>query len=69
MALPPGFSGFIRGGSASSGRVVYPGEAERYHIFEVVDGIEALRSLIGRVQETGEGIVLAGRVGVNQPLR
>lgn len=53
-----------RGGSASSGRVVFPGEAERYHVFPVAEGIEALRSLIGRVQGTGEGIVLAGRVGV-----
>jgi hypothetical protein len=57
-----------RGGSASSGRVVYPGEAERYHVFPVKEGIEALRALIGRVQGTGEGIVLAGRVGVTSHL-
>ncbi|HYN21191.1 MAG TPA: hypothetical protein VE078_09540, partial [Thermoanaerobaculia bacterium] len=57
-----------RGGSASSGRVVVPGEASRYHVFAVAEGIEALRSLIGRVQGTGEGIVLAGRVGVTSHL-
>lgn len=57
-----------RGVSASSGRVVYPGDAERFHVFPVAEGIEALRSLIGRVQGTGEGIVLAGRVGVTSHL-
>jgi hypothetical protein len=57
-----------RGGAVSSGRVVFPGEASRYHVFPVTEGIEALRALIGRVQGTGEGIVLAGRVGVTSHL-
>jgi hypothetical protein len=40
----------------------------RYYPFEVSDGIEALRELIGRVRGTGEGIVLVGRVGVTSHL-
>ena len=57
-----------RGAAASSGRVVFPGDASRYHVFPVMEGIEALRTLIGRVQGTGEGIVLAGRVGITSHL-
>ena len=57
-----------RGGSASSGRVVHPGDAVYYNFFEVTRGIEALRELIGRVRGTGEGIVLVGRVGVTSHL-
>lgn len=57
-----------RGGSASSGRVVHPGAAEHYHRFNISEGIEALRELIGRVQGTGDGIALIGRVGVTSHL-
>jgi hypothetical protein len=57
-----------RGGSTSSGRVVHPGEAEHYHSFEASEGIEALRELIGKVQGTGDGIVIIGRVGVTSHL-
>ncbi|HEX3528922.1 MAG TPA: hypothetical protein VH988_17830 [Thermoanaerobaculia bacterium] len=53
-----------RGGSASSGRVVHPGDAERYHRFDVAQRIEALRELISRIQGSGDGVVLVGRVGV-----
>jgi hypothetical protein len=57
-----------RGAAVSSGRVVHPGDASHYHVFPVTEGIEALRTLIGRVQGTGEGIVLAGRVGITSHL-
>lgn len=57
-----------RAGGVSSGRVVHPGDAASYCFFEVSQGIEALRELIGKVRETGEGIVLVGRVGVTSHL-
>jgi hypothetical protein len=48
--------------------VIVPGEAVRYHSLHVSEGIEALRTLITRVQGTSEGIVLVGRVGVTSHL-
>lgn len=53
-----------RGTGPASGRSIVPGEAPVFHPFPVGDGIEALRALIDRVQGTGEGIELIGRVGV-----
>jgi hypothetical protein len=46
------------------GRVIFPGEALCYHPLEIAQGIDALRELIARVEGTGDGIVLVGRVGV-----
>jgi hypothetical protein len=57
-----------KGASATSGRVIFPGEARRFHPFPVERGIEALRGLIARVRGTGEGITLVGRVGVTSHL-
>lgn len=57
-----------RGASAAAGRVIVPGETVRYHSLHVSQGIEALRALIARVQGTGDGIVLVGRVGVTSHL-
>jgi hypothetical protein len=56
------------GASATSGRVIFPGEASRFHPFPVEQGIEALRGLIASVRGTGEGIALVGRVGVTSHL-
>lgn len=56
------------GASTTAGKVIYPGEAERFHSFPVGDGIEALRRLIERVRDSGDGIVLLGRVGVTSHL-
>jgi hypothetical protein len=53
-----------RGASAGSGRVIFPGEPARFHPLEIAAGIDALRALISRVEGTGEGVVLVGRVGV-----
>jgi hypothetical protein len=53
-----------RGAAVPSGRVIFPGDAERYHSLEISQGIDALRELIAKVQGTGDGIVLLGRVGV-----
>jgi hypothetical protein len=53
-----------RGASTTEGKTIHPGEAKCYHPFEIEKGLEALRELIARVQGTGEGIVLVGRVGV-----
>jgi len=53
-----------RGLTATAGRVLFPGDAAHYHPLETAAGIDALRDLIARVQGTGEGIVLVGRVGV-----
>src|SRR5205085_4281978 len=51
-----------RGTTGSLGRTIYPGEATFIHRFQVDEGLEALRSLIERI-EPGEGIVLVGNVG------
>jgi hypothetical protein len=56
-----------RGTTGSLGRTIYPGEAEFVHGFQVDEGLEALRSLIDRV-EPGEGITLIGNVGVTSHL-
>jgi hypothetical protein len=53
-----------RGVTETAGRTLFPGEAVRYHSLETAAGIDALRELIVKVQGTGEGIVLVGRVGV-----
>ncbi|MFN2587013.1 MAG: hypothetical protein ABR613_02685 [Actinomycetota bacterium] len=53
-----------RGSTGSSGRTIFPGDAPRFHEFDVREGIAALRDLAGRVEGTGEGIVLVGGVGV-----
>jgi hypothetical protein len=47
-----------------TGWVIVPGEATHYHRLAIAEGIEALRAMIDRVQGTGQGIVLVGRVGV-----
>ena len=53
-----------RGASAGAGRVIFPGEPERFHPLETAQGIDALRALIARIEGTGEGVVLIGHVGV-----
>ena len=53
-----------RGASATSGRTIFPGEAARWHRFDVAGGIGALRELIAAVGGGGDGVVLVGRVGV-----
>jgi hypothetical protein len=53
-----------RGASATEGRVIFPGDSERWHRFHVADGIGALRELIAGITGSGEGVVLVGRIGV-----
>ena len=53
-----------RGTTLAMGRVVFPGEAERFHTLETARGIDALRELIARIEGTGEGVVLLGNVEV-----
>ena len=53
-----------RGASPSSGRTIYPGTPLWYVDFEVSDGLEALREMVGRVQPNGVGIRLIGDVGI-----
>lgn len=57
-----------RGAVATTGRTIFPGEADHYHRFDVPSGIEALRTLISRVEGTGDGIVVVGEVGVTSHL-
>lgn len=57
-----------RGVTATSGNTIYPGEALFYHRFDVMEGIDALRDLISKVQGTGEGIVIVGDVGITSHL-
>ena len=57
-----------RGVTATQGSVIHPGEAARWHRFDVARGIDELRALIARARGTGEGIVLAGDVGVTSHL-
>lgn len=54
-----------RGKSQTSGRVIYPGEVNRYRHFDVSEGLESFRKLVAEVAEKAdEGIILEGRVGV-----
>ncbi len=57
-----------RGFTRSRGRVVFPGEAPRFHELDVDAGIDALRRLVHEVEGTGDGIVLVGNVGVTSHL-
>jgi hypothetical protein len=57
-----------QGASPTVGRVLYPGSAARFHPFRADEGIEALRQLVRRVEGTGDGIVVIGRVGVTSHL-
>jgi hypothetical protein len=57
-----------RGATASSGNTIYPGDAESFQRFEVAQGIDALRELIAKVQNSREGILLVGNVGVTSHL-
>lgn len=59
---------FHRGATATTGSVIYPGEAEVYHRFDVREGIDALRALIAEVKGTKDGIILEGNVGVTSHL-
>jgi hypothetical protein len=56
-----------QGVTSSSGNTIVPGEAIWFHRFDVKDGIEALRHLIGDLKPQ-EGIVLVGRVGITSHL-
>ncbi|HLX10967.1 MAG TPA: hypothetical protein VKY89_24185 [Thermoanaerobaculia bacterium] len=56
------------GASPTAGRVLYPGTAARFHPFRVEEGIDALRELVSRVEGTGDGITVIGRVGVTSHL-
>lgn len=53
-----------KGKSHSQGRVIYPGDYENLHYFEVKEGLEALRNLVEEVKGTGDGIALIGKVGI-----
>lgn len=52
------------GATVSTGRTIYPGAPKRFHRFDTDRGIEALRELIAMVSESGDGIILVGRVGI-----
>jgi hypothetical protein len=56
------------GTTETTEQFIYPGDAARFHEFEVSDGIDALRLLIGKVRDTGDGIVLNGNIGVTSHL-
>jgi hypothetical protein len=54
-----------RGATATSGRTIYPGTPSVEHRFEVRQGLEALRELVGRLPAgKNHGVVLIGSVGV-----
>lgn len=53
-----------KGATVTTGRTVYPGKADLYHEFKLSEGIDALRSLISKVEGTGDGIIVLGDVGV-----
>ncbi len=55
---------FHVGRSDSAGNVVYPGEPERFEIFEVSRGLEALRACIEQAKRDHVGIILKGDVGI-----
>ncbi|HWT01834.1 MAG TPA: hypothetical protein VN256_16425 [Pyrinomonadaceae bacterium] len=57
-----------RGATATTGNTIYPGEAEVWRRLDIEQGIDALRALIAEVQNTQDGIILIGNVGVNSHL-
>ena len=59
---------FHKGASSSSGRTIFPGDAQAYRRFEVEQGLESLRELLDEVKDTGEGVVLIGNVGITSHL-
>ena len=50
--------------SAATGDTIYPGEPKRFEIFDVKQGIEALRSFIPEAKAENFGITLKGDVGI-----
>jgi hypothetical protein len=56
-----------KGVTSSLGNTIVPGEAIRFHRFDVNEGIEALRRLISELKPQ-EGIILVGRVGITSHL-
>lgn len=57
-----------RGASISSGRTIFPGEAQSYRRFRVEKGLESLRELLDKIKDTGEGVTLVGDVGITSHL-
>jgi hypothetical protein len=57
-----------RGATTVSGRTIFPGDANLFHRFDVKRGIDELRDLIVKVERTGDGIILVGKVGVTSHL-
>lgn len=57
-----------RGATPSFGQVIYPGRPSVEHRFPVERGLDALRELAQRLEGTGEGVVVVGRVGVTSHL-
>ena len=46
-----------------SSRMIYPGEADVFHRFDVAKGLEELRALVESLEGGRGGIVLVGNVG------
>jgi hypothetical protein len=57
-----------RGITTSQGSIIHKGNAEIYERFDVTRGIDQLRELIAKIQDTGKGIILVGNVGVTSHL-
>ncbi len=55
---------FHVGQSASVGNVIYPGEPQRFEVFEVSRGLEALRLIVEQAKEENFGVILKGNVGI-----
>ncbi len=55
---------FHIGQSVSIGNTIYPGESQRFEVFEVSRGLEVLRLLVERAKQESFGIVLKGNVGI-----
>ena len=52
------------GATKSRGKIVVQGSVDHYRVFDVKDGLEALRKLIGSIDARRIGIVVVGDVGV-----
>ncbi len=53
-----------KGSVASTADTIVPGQPLRFHEFDVGLGLEALRLLIPKVQQAGDGVLLIGDVGI-----
>lgn len=57
-----------KGATATQGNIIYPGNVNYYHKFNVKKGIDELRQLILQLKDSNEGVELIGNIGITSHL-